>query len=124
MASEDKYNEAIVAFNEAKNRKSNKKKIQEIDSKIADVISEKNNKAQELQGEISKIWDTYFLKNKGQISTTLNRNILKYVSKNDIKPIIESTSAKIELLNSITSDEVEYKNNTTRLNILRRYYKL
>lgn len=124
LASEDKYNEAIVAFNEAKSRKSNKKKIQEIDSKIADVISEKNNKAQELQGEISKIWDTYFLKNKGQISTTLNRNILKYVSKNDIKPIIESTSAKIELLNSITSDEVEYKNNTTRLNILRRYYKL
>ena len=101
---------------------SNKKKI--VVNKIADIESERDSTSSTLRDEINQIWDTYFLKNKGKIINSLNKNVIKYVSKNDIKPIIDSTSEKVELLKNISNDQQEYKDNMVKINVLKNHYKI
>lgn len=124
LADNYQYEDAIKVLSEAKEKISfsNKKKI--VVNKIADIESERDSTSSTLRDEINQIWDTYFLKNKGKIINSLNKNVIKYVSKNDIKPIIDSTSEKVELLKNISNDQQEYKDNMVKINVLKNHYKI
>ena len=124
LADNYQYEDAIKVLSVAKEKISfsNKKKI--VVNKIADIESERDSTSSTLRDEINQIWDTYFLKNKGKIINSLNKNVIKYVSKNDIKPIIDSTSEKVELLKNISNDQQEYKDNMVKINVLKNHYKI
>lgn len=124
LSGQYKYTEALEALQDAKARKSSKKKIQEVERRIATVLAERDEKCATLRLEIAKVWDSYFVKNNGRVSNTLNKSIVKYVQRNDIQPLVESTLSKIELLKTISSDTKEYEVNMTKIKILKTYYKL
>lgn len=124
LSGQYKYTEALAALQDARNRKSSKKKIQEVDRRISAVLAERDGKCATLRSEIAKVWDSYFVKSNGRVSNTLNKSIVKYVQRGDIQPIVESTLSKIDLLKMISSNTKEYDANMAKIKILKTYYKL
>ena len=116
--SQYKYNEAISALEDARVRKSSRKKQAEITKQISQVCADRTKKVAELRNEISNVWNAYFVNGSRQ----LNYKNIKYVEKKDVLPVIKNVQERIDLLKSITADSDEYANNTQRLQLLKKYF--
>lgn len=75
--SQYKYNEAIAALEEARVRKSSRKKQVEITKQISQVCADRTKKVAELRNEIKNVWNAYFVNGSRQ----LNYKNIKYVEK-------------------------------------------
>lgn len=115
--SESRYAEAIKALEEARVRKSSKKKIAALSERISQINAERVAKVKELRGELNAVWTTYFTP-----SNQLNYRNIQYVERAEVLPIIGRTRQKIELLRSITSDQDEYLANTAKINRLKAHF--
>ena len=116
--SQNRYNEAIAALEEARVRKSSRKKQAEITKQISQVCADRTKKVAELRNEIKNVWNAYFVNGSRQ----LNYKNIKYVEKKDVLPVIKNVQERIDLLKSITADTDEYADNTQRLQLLKKYF--
>lgn len=116
--SQNRYNEAIAALEEARVRKSSRKKQAEITKQISQVCADRTKKVAELRNEIKNVWNVYFVNG----SRRLNYKNIKYVEKKDVLPVIKNVQERIDLLKSITADTDEYADNTQRLQLLKKYF--
>ena len=98
--------------------------LTDANSRLDKINYEIENISKTLREEINTVWESYFIKKDGVISTTLDKNIMKYIKKNEIIPIIEYMSQKIKLLKNATEDQGEYNDNITKINNLKKYYNI
>ena len=99
--------------------------VADANSRLDKINYEKEKTSKKLRKDINTVWEVYFIKNtNGTISNTLDKNIMKYINKNEIIPIIESMSQKTKLLQNATDDQGEYNDNITKINNLKKYYNI
>ena len=121
---QQQYQKATEPLIKIKQITNNKKMLTDANSRLDKINYEIENISKTLREEINTVWESYFIKKDGVISTTLDKNIMKYIKKNEIIPIIEYMSQKIKLLKNATEDQGEYNDNITKINNLKKYYNI
>lgn len=119
---QQQYRKATESLIKIKQITNNKKMVADANSRLDKINYEIEKISKTLREEINTVWESYFIKKDGVISTTLDKNIMKYINKKEIPPIIESISQKTEKLKNATDNQKEYNDNIKRLNILIKYY--
>lgn len=119
---QQQYQKATESLIKIKQITNNKKMVADANSRLDKINYEIEKISKTLREEINTVWESYFIKKDGVISTTLDKNIMKYINKKEMPPIIESISQKTENLKNATDDQKEYNDNIKRLNILIKYY--
>lgn len=119
---QQQYQKATEPLIKIKQITNNKKMLTDANSRLDKINYEIENISKTLREEINTVWESYFIKKDGVISTTLDKNIMKYINKKEMPPIIESISQKTEKLKNATDNQKEYNDNIKRLNILIKYY--
>ena len=122
---QQQYQKATESLKKIKKITNNKKMVADANSRLDKINYEKEKTSKKLRKDINTVWEAYFIKNtNGTISNTLDKNIMKYINKNEIIPIIESMSQKTKLLQNATEDQGEYNDNITKINNLKKYYNI
>lgn len=122
---QQQYQKATEPLIKIKQITNNKKMLTDANSRLDKINYEKEKISKSLRKDINTVWEAYFIKNtNGTISNTLDKNIMKYIKKNEIIPIIEYMSQKIKLLKNATEDKGEYNDNITKINNLKKYYNI
>lgn len=119
---QQQYQKATESLIKIKQITNNKKMVADANARLDKINYEKEKISKTLREEINTVWESYFIKKDGVISTTLDKNIMKYINKKEMPPIIESISQKTEKLKNATDNQKEYNDNIKRLNILIKYY--
>ena len=122
---QQQYQKATESLIKIKQITNNKKMVADANARLDKINYEKEKISKSLRKNINTVWEAYFIKNtNGTISNTLDKNIMKYIKKNEIIPIIEYMSQKIKLLKNATEDQGEYNDNITKINNLKKYYNI
>lgn len=122
---QQQYQKATESLKKIKKITNNKKMVADANTRLDKINYEKEKISKKLRNDINTVWEAYFMKNtNGTISNTLDKNIMKYINKNEIIPIIESMSQKTKLLHNATDDQGEYNDNITKINNLKKYYNI
>ena len=122
---QQQYQKATESLKKIKKITNNKKMVADANARLDKINYEKEKISKKLRNDINTVWEAYFMKNtNGTISNTLDKNIMKYINKNEIIPIIESMSQKTKLLHNATDDQGEYNDNITKINNLKKYYNI
>lgn len=122
---QQQYQKATESLIKIKQITNNKKMVADANARLDKINYEKEKISKSLRKDINTVWEAYFIKNtNGTISNTLDKNIMKYIKKNEIIPIIEYMSQKIKLLKNATEDQGEYNDNITKINNLKKYYNI
>ena len=119
---QQQYQKATESLIKIKQITNNKKMVADANARLDKINYEIEKISKTLREEINTVWESYFIKKDGVISTTLDKNIMKYINKKEMPPIIESISQKTEKLKNATDNQKEYNDNIQRLNILIKYY--
>lgn len=119
---QQQYQKATESLIKIKQITNNKKMVADANARLDKINYEIEKISKTLREEINTVWESYFIKKDGVISTTLDKNIMKYINKKEMPPIIESISQKTEKLKNATDNQKEYNDNIKRLNILIKYY--
>ena len=121
---QQQYQKATESLIKIKQITNNKKMVADANARLDKINYEIEKISKTLREEINTVWESYFIKKDGVISTTLDKNIMKYINKKEMPPIIESISQKTEKLKNATDNQKEYNDNIKRLNILIKYYNV
>ncbi len=122
---QQQYQKATESLKKIKKITNNKNMVADANTRLDKINYEKEKISKKLRNDINTVWKAYFMKNtNGTISNTLDKNIMKYIKKNEIIPIIESMSQKTKLLHNATDDQGEYNDNITKINNLKKYYNI